>query len=102
MKQASLFIGANVVVSGTTNGTVTDFNGNFSLEVPENGTLDVSFIGYLTQSVSLKGKSEFRITLKEDTQKLDEVVVVGYGTRSRKSITGSVDQVNSEILKIVR
>ena len=92
-------IGANVVVSGTTNGTVTDFNGNFSLEVPENGTLDVSFIGYLTQSVSLKGKSDFRITLKEDTQKLDEVVVVGYGTRSRKSITGSVDQVNSEIFE---
>lgn len=92
-------IGANVVVSGTTNGTVTDFNGNFSLEVPENGTLDVSFIGYLTQSISLKGKNDFRITLKEDTQKLDEVVVVGYGTRSRKSITGSVDQVNSEIFE---
>lgn len=92
-------IGANVVVTGTTNGTVTDFNGNFTLEVPENGTLDISFIGYLTQSISLKGKSDFRITLKEDTQKLDEVVVVGYGTRSRKSITGSVDQVNSEIFE---
>lgn len=92
-------IGANVVVAGTTNGTVTDFNGNFTLEVPENGTLDISFIGYLTQSISLKGKSDFRITLKEDTQKLDEVVVVGYGTRSRKSITGSVDQVNSEIFE---
>lgn len=92
-------IGANVVVSGTANGTVTDIDGNFALEVPENGTLDVSFIGYLTQTVSVKGKNDFRITLKEDTQKLDEVVVVGYGTRSRKSITGSVDQVNSEVFE---
>ena len=92
-------IGANVVVSGTTSGTVTDFDGNFTLQVPENGTLEISYIGFLTQQISLKGKNDFRITLKEDSQKLDEVVVVGYGTRSRKSITGSVDQVNSEIFE---
>lgn len=92
-------IGANVVVSGTTSGTVTDFDGNFSLQVPENGMLEISYIGFLTQQISLKGKNDFRITLKEDSQKLDEVVVVGYGTRSRKSITGSVDQVNSEIFE---
>lgn len=92
-------IGANVVVAGTTNGTVTDFDGNFVLEAPDNATLEISYIGFLTQQISLKGKSDFRITLREDSQKLDEVVVVGYGTRSRKSITGSVDQVNKEMFE---
>ena len=92
-------IGANVVVAGTTNGTVTDFDGNFTLEAPDNGTLEISYIGFLTQQISLKGKTDFRITLREDSQKLDEVVVVGYGTRSRKSITGSVDQVNKEMFE---
>lgn len=92
-------IGANVVVAGTTNGTVTDFDGNFVLEAPDNATLEISYIGFLTQQISLKGKSDFRITLREDSQKLDEVVVVGYGTRSRKSITGPVDQVNKEMFE---
>ena len=92
-------IGANVVVAGTTTGTVTDFDGNFTLEVPDNGILDVSYIGYLAQQIPLKGKDSFKIVLREDTQKLDEVVVVGYGTRSRKSITGSVDQVNNEVFE---
>ncbi len=92
-------IGANVVVAGTTQGTITDFDGNFSLDASENSTLEISYIGFLTQKVSLKGKNDLHIVLKEDSQKLDEVVVVGYGTRSRKSITGAVDQVNNEVFE---
>lgn len=92
-------IGANVVVAGTTQGTITDFDGNFSLEASENSTLEISYIGFLTQKISVKGKKDLRIVLKEDSQKLDEVVVVGYGTRSRKSITGAVDQVNNEVFE---
>ena len=90
-------IGANVVIAGTTQGTITDFDGNFSLEASDNSTLEISYIGFLTQKISVKGEKDLRIVLKEDSQKLDEVVVVGYGTRSRKSITGAVDQVNNEV-----
>ena len=92
-------IGANVLVAGTTQGTITDLDGNFALEVPEGGLLDVSYIGYLTQQINTKGQNHVQIVLREDTQKLDEVVVVGYGTRSRKSITGSVDQVSNEVFE---
>ena len=92
-------IGANVLVAGTTQGTITDLDGNFALEVPEGGLLDVSYIGYLTQQINTKGQNHVQIVLHEDTQKLDEVVVVGYGTRSRKSITGSVDQVSNEVFE---
>ena len=92
-------IGANVLVEGTTNGTITDIDGKFTLNVPENATLDVSYIGFLTQKINVKGQSDLKITLREDTQKLDEVVVVGYGTRLRKSLTGAVDQVNDEVFE---
>ncbi len=77
-------IGANVVVKGTTNGVITGLDGDFQLEVPENATLEISYIGYVTQSVSVSGKNSFNITLEEDTQKLDEVVVLGYGAGQRK------------------
>lgn len=77
-------IGANVVQKGTTNGTITDIDGNFTLEVPANAVLTVSFIGYQSQDITLKGnESQLTITLKEDTEVLDEVVVVGYGTMKR-------------------
>ncbi len=93
-------IGANVVVLGTTNGTITDFDGNFSLnDVPEKAVLQVSYIGYLTKEVSVGKQNTLNIVLEEDTKKLDEVVVIGYGTRQRKSITGSVDQVGSEVFE---
>lgn len=88
-----------MLVEGTTNGTITDIDGKFTLNVPENATLDVSYIGFLTQKINVKGQSDLKITLREDTQKLDEVVVVGYGTRSRKSLTGAVDQVNDEVFE---
>lgn len=93
-------IGANVVVQGTTNGTMTDLDGNFTLtNVPEKAILQVSYIGYLTQDINVGKQTAYNIILKEDTKMIDEVVVVGYGTRSRKSITGSVDQVNSEVFE---
>ena len=77
------FIGASVVVKGTTNGTITDFDGNFSLSgVKKGATLQVSFVGYKTQEVVWNGSS-LTITLKDDTQALDEVVVVGYGVQKK-------------------
>ena len=76
-------IGANVIEKGTTNGTVTDFDGNFSIQVNKNSVLTVIFIGYVSQEVAVKGGNKLNITLKEDSQALDEVVVVGYGTRRK-------------------
>ncbi|MDY3070542.1 MAG: TonB-dependent receptor [Parabacteroides sp.] len=93
-------IGANVIVKGTTNGTITDMDGRFSLQdVPENSVIKISYIGYLDQEISVSGKSSFEVLLKEDTQKLDEVVVVGYGTQAKKDITGSVAVVSTDDLK---
>lgn len=84
-------IGANVVVKGTTNGTITDFDGNYSIEgVPSNATLQVSYIGYLTKDIPVGNQSAINVTLMEDTQALDEVVVVGYGTMRKSDVTGSI------------
>lgn len=93
-------IGANVVVKGTTNGTSTDFDGNFSLDVPAGATLVVSYIGYLNQEVPASG-TNLTIRLKEDTQALDEVVVVAYGTQRKSSITGAISTVNADKLKTI-
>ncbi|HHT35161.1 MAG TPA: TonB-dependent receptor [Bacteroidales bacterium] len=92
-------IGANIVEVGTTNGTVTDIDGNFSLLVENNATLKITYIGYLEQVINTSGRNSFRIILQEDTKALDELVVIGYGTRQRKSITGAVDQVNSDMFE---
>lgn len=87
-------IGANVVVKGTTNGTITDIDGNFSLDnVPADATLVISYIGYIDQEIKAAGKSTVDVTLVEDTQKLDEVVVVGYGVQKKANLTGSVSTV---------
>lgn len=84
-------IGANIVVKGTTNGTVTDIDGKFSLQnVPENAILVVSYIGYIEQEVGATGRSSFSIILQEDTKALDEVVVVGYGVQKKANLTGAV------------
>lgn len=92
-------IGANVTVKGTTVGTITDIDGNFTLEVGStDGTLVVSFIGYKSAEVAIKGKSPINVILQEDTETLDEVVVVGYGTQNRKSLTGAISDVKSESL----
>ena len=92
-------IGASVVVKGTTNGTITDFDGNFSLQgVPNDGTIQVSFVGYKTQDISVAGKSSVKITLAEDTEMLDEVVVVGYGVQKKSDVTGALTRVDAEQL----
>ena len=79
-------IGASIVEKGTTNGTITDVNGHFSLKVPSNATLLVSFIGYLEKEIQLNGKKQFTITLQEDNTVLNEVVVIGYGSMARKEV----------------
>ena len=92
-------IGASVVVKGTTNGTITDFDGNFSLQgVPNDGTIQISFVGYKTQDVSVAGKSTVQVTLVEDTEMLDEVVVVGYGVQKKSDVTGALISVDSKKL----
>lgn len=93
-------IGVNMVVKEQpTLGTVTDIDGNFSLTVPENATLQVSYIGYNTQELSVAGKTLFTILMKEDNKTLDEVVVIGYGTMKKSDITGSVASVKVSELK---
>lgn len=89
-------IGANVSVKGTTVGTITDIDGNFILEVPENVVIQISYIGYITQEISLGNKDYLDVLLKEDSQSLDEIVVIGYGTAKRKDFTGSVSSVKLE------
>lgn len=88
-------IGANVVVKGTTNGTITDLDGKFAMDVPENAVLQVSFIGYIMQEVPATG-TNMKIALREDTQKLEEVVVVGYGTQKKVTLTGAVTAIASD------
>ena len=89
-------IGASVVEKGTTNGTVTDFDGNFTLNVKPGATLVISYIGYTTQEVATGNQSNFNITLQEDNALLDEVVVVGYGVQKKKLVTGATVQVKGE------
>lgn len=87
-------IGANVVVKGTTNGTMTDIDGKFSLDnIPSGGTLSISYIGYLAQEIAVRNQTSINITLQEDLQALEEVVVVGYGTMKKKDMTGAVSSV---------
>lgn len=88
-------IGASVLVKGTSNGTITDIDGNFTLQ-HTSGTLVVSYIGYKTQEVSIQNQKVFNIVLKEDTEVLDEVVVVGYGVQKKATLSGSVAQVKGE------
>ncbi|WP_278623608.1 TonB-dependent receptor [Parabacteroides gordonii] len=86
-------IGANVVVKGTTNGTVTDMNGRYSLSVPEGSTLQISYIGYNTQEVKVGSGNVVNVSLREDSEALDEVVVIGYGTVKKSDLTGAVGSV---------
>lgn len=88
-------IGASVVVKGTTNGVITDIDGNFILkDVPKNGVIVISYVGYQTQEINVAGKNVLNVTLKEDSEMLEEVVVVGYGSMRKKDLTGSVVQIN--------
>ena len=89
-------IGANVSVKGTTTGTITDIDGHFSLEAIEGQTILVSFIGYSSKEIDITDKSSYQISMSDDTQNLDEVVVIGYGTVRKKDLTGAVGSVKSE------
>lgn len=92
--------GANVIVKGTTNGTITDVDGKYSLSgVPTGATLQISYIGYLTKEVPVGSHSEINVTLLEDSQALDEVVVVGYGTMRKSDVTGSIGVAKGEELQ---
>lgn len=90
--------GVNVLEQGTTNGIITGMDGSFTLNVPSNAKLVFSFIGYVTQTVSVNGQRVLNVTLKEDSQALDEVVVVGYGTMKKSDISGSVVSVDREAM----
>lgn len=92
-KEGKSIIGANIVEKGTTNGTVTDNNGYFRLNIEEEGLLQVSYIGYITQEVKTIGKTTLSIILQEDMQALDELVVVGYGTQNRENLTGAIGHI---------
>ena len=91
-------IGANVMEKGTTNGTITNMDGEFSLEVPNKATLQISYIGFNTQEIPVNGQKSFTIRMTEDTQSLDEVVVVGYGTQKKLNVTGAVATLKNEEL----
>lgn len=91
-------IGANISIKGTTIGTVTDIDGNFSLEVPASATITISYIGYLTKEIPVGNNSRIAVKLVEDTQNLDEIVVVGYGVQKKSDLTGSVANIKSEKL----
>ena len=89
-------IGATVKVVGAQSGAITDFNGNFSVEAGSNATLEVSYVGYVTEKVKVGGRNNITVVLREDAQMLNDIVVVGYGTMKKSDITGSVVSVNTE------
>ena len=91
-------IGANILVKGTVQGTTTDLDGNYTLEVPSNAVLQFSYIGYLTQEVTVKDKAIINVSMKEDTKSLEEVVVIGYGSVKKSNLTGAITQVKAEDL----
>lgn len=98
-KTGEPLIGATVMVAGTNNGTATDFDGIFSINVEQGKTLQVSYVGYMPKDVKVKGNN-LKITLDEDNSLLEEVVVVGYGTMKRKDLTGSITTVEAKDLNV--
>jgi len=82
--------GVNIIIQGTTFGTISDVQGNYVLEAPDNGTLVFSFVGYLSQEVAIAGRSTIDVQLEVDAAQLDEIVVVGYGTQKSSNLTSAV------------
>ena len=99
-EQGEPLIGVSVLIEGTTQGTITDFDGNFTLNAQEGQTLEVSYMGYRTEHVRVSGSS-LAVVMREDTKTLDEVVVVGYGTQKRSDLTGSVASVKADDVNAV-
>lgn len=93
-------IGATVMVQGTSNGVVTDMDGKFSIGgLSENSVLIVNYVGYMMQKINVAGKSELNIVMKDDSQNLDEVIVIGYGVQKKSNVTGAISSVKSDDLK---
>ena len=88
--------GVNIVIVNTTTGTSTDFDGNYQLEVTSGDVLQFSYVGFVTQTVTVEAQQTIDVALVEDASALDEVVVIGYGTRKKSSLTGAVSQVKGE------
>lgn len=93
-------IGVNVIIKGTHQGSITDMDGKFSLSVPDDALLQITYIGYIAQEIPVKNNTNFQIILQEDLQLLDEVVVVGYGTMRKKDLTGAVGTLKTEQLQV--
>src|SRR5688572_10028917 len=91
--------GVSILVKGTSQGALTDFNGDYSLEVPANSTLVFSFIGYETQEISYQGEKVLNIVMIEKPTELDEIVVVGYSSVAKKDITGSISSIKADRFK---
>ena len=91
-------IGANVMVKGTTNGTITDMDGHFALEVSSGAILQISYVGYSNFEIKVGNQKNLSITLKEDSEALDELVVVGYGTQKKATLTGAVSAISSDAI----
>ena len=89
-------IGATVKVQGAKAGAITDFNGNFSVEAGSNATLEISYVGYVPQTIKVAGRQNITVVMKEDAQMLNDVVVIGYGTMKKSDISGSVATINKE------
>lgn len=94
--QGEPVIGASILLQGTTSGVVTDYDGNFSIQAPSNGTLVISYVGYITQTVPIQNRTNIQVVLQEDMELLDEVVVIGYATGSTRTISGAVEKVGRE------
>lgn len=93
-------IGANIIVKeDPTHGTITDLDGKFNLDVPQGATLEISYIGYNTQQVTINNENNYTITLQEDSEALDEVVVVGYGTQKKVNLTGAVESIDADVIE---
>ena len=92
-------IGASVVQKGTSNGIITDIDGNFALNVKPGATIVVSFIGYVSQEIKITNQTTVNITLKEDSEMLDEVVVVGYGTMKKSDLSGASVSMSEDKIK---
>lgn len=94
--------GVNVIVAGTTTGTSTDFDGNYEIEVKSGDVLQFSSVGYATQSITITGQTTLNVSLTEDSSQLDEVVVIGYGTRKKSSLTGAVAKVEGSAIAAIQ
>ena len=97
--QGEPVIGANILEKGTSNGTITDINGLFTLRVSPNAVIKVSYIGYTEQEIAIGNRNRLDIVMTEDTRLIDEVVVVGYGKQKKATVTGSIAQVSGTELK---